>query len=228
MTDPTERQSIPALLRPAAAPFVLAAVAIACCYAAAGMSLGFFLGPVVAVTLILPVMMPRLSPLLAAIFVAGTMVDTIGIAWLLAVPGPQLTFPQWLACYVVLAAYAFALLAATRALTAPVAFILGLLWLAWPVWTSPFLTVELARWLTPAHPLMATNRVVLHMGAWLEQPLMYRHTTLNQDVPYTLPRSIWPCVFVHVVIGLLLLTPAWLKARSSRRRAAGAGPAVPA
>ena len=208
--------SVGDVFRLSAWPFALAATAAAACYAAAGMTLGFFIGPVAAVTLILPVMAAGRRPLFDAIIIAGAMVDGVGIAWLLAVPGPDLTFVQWLACYMVLIAYAFALLAMTRATAAWVAFVLGVAWLAWPVWTAPFLTVELARWLTPAHPLMAINHVlVADFGVWLEQPLMYRHATLGQDVPYALPRSIWPCLIVHAVIALLLLSPAWWTARSS-------------
>ncbi|MEA2710242.1 MAG: hypothetical protein QOF78_2843, partial [Phycisphaerales bacterium] len=165
--------------------------------------------------------------LLGAINVAGAMVDALGVACLFAVFGPQITFVQWLECYLVLAAYAFALTALSRATAAWVAVLVGIAWLTWPIWTAPFLDIGVARWLTPAHPLMAINSIVLNHGVWLEQPLMYRFTTLNQDVPYALPRSIWPCAIVHVFIGLMLLAPGALRARSRRRAAAAEPTAAP-
>ena len=210
--------AIPDLLRLSAWPLAIAAAAVSLCYAAAGETLGFYLGPVMAVTVILPAMIEREQPWLAALVVAGAMVDAVGVAWLLAVFGPNLTFVQWLQCYLLLAAYAFALTALTRATAAWVTTLLAAAWLAWPLWTAPFLDITLARRLTPAHPLMAMNSVVLNYGVWMEQPLMYRQATLGQDVPYALPRSIWPCVIVHIFIGLLLSAPAWLRARSRRRR----------
>src|SRR5688500_1007520 len=208
------------VIRISAWPFVIAAAAVALCYAAAGNTLGFYLGPVMALALILPVMVaapPRVSH---ALIVAAALVDAVGLAWLLAVFGPILTFAQWLACYIVLAAYAFALTALTRVTAAWAATIVGVAWLTWPLWAAPFLGITLARWLTPAHPLMAVNRVVLaEHGAWLQQPLMYHHATLGQDVPYALPRSVWPCVVVHAVIGLLLLAPPWWRERARERLA---------
>lgn len=223
MTHPL---SVRDLLRLSAWPFILAAAATSLCYAAAGGTLGFYLGPVMAVTLILPVMVAGHARLIGATIAAGAMLDAVGLAWLLAAFGPNLTFLQWLQCYLLLAAYAFALMALTRATAAWVAVVLGVAWLTWPLWTAPFLDITLARWLTPAHPLMAINRVVLDHGVWMEQPLMYRHATLGQDVPYALPRSIWPCVLVHTLIGLLLLAPAGWRARAGRRAAAAEGAAA--
>lgn len=214
------------LLRVSAAPFSLAAAAAGLCYAAAGETLGFYLGPIMAVTFILPVIIGAHARHFDALVAAGAIVDAVGVAWLLAVFGPNLTLAQWLQCYLLLAAYAFALTALTRAAAAWVAVIVGVAWLTWPLWTAPFLDITIARWLTPAHPLMAINRVVLDLGVWMEQPLMYGHATLGQDVPYTLPRSIWPCVAVHVVIGLLLLAPGWWRARVRRREAAAADAAA--
>ena len=211
------------MLRIAAAPFVIAALATLLCYAAAGNSLGFYLGPVFAIALILPPLVAAQQRLLDALVAAGAIIDAVGIAWLFAVSGPHLSFLQWLQCYLVLAAFALALMALTRITAAWVAVIVGVAWLTWPVWAAPFLDITLARWLTPAHPLMAINRVVLHMGAWAEQPLMYEHATLNQDVPYALPRSIWPCVIVHAAIALSLLAPGWWRARE---RATSSGAAA--
>ena len=220
------------LLLRAAWPIAVAGAATALCYAAAGETLGFYLGPVMMITLVLPSMIVVQSRLRDAAIIAGAMMDAVGLAWLIAVFGPNLTFLQWLACYVVLAAYAFALTALTRVTAAWIAVLVGVAWLAWPLWTAPFLDITLARWLTPGHPLMTINGVLLAThGAWLEQPLMYQYATLGQDVPYALPRSIWPCVIVHTLIGLLLLAPQWWRARERARgqtsAAAAEEPAAP-
>jgi hypothetical protein len=221
----TDALSISELLRISAWPFALAAAAVSLCYAAAGETLGFYLGPVMAITLILPMMVGPQPRLMGAVIAAGAIVDAVGIAWLLAVFGPNLTFLQWLACYVILIAYALALMALTRATAAWLAVFVGLAWLTWPVWMSPFLNITLAAWLTPAHPLLTINSVVLNHGVWLQQPLMYRYSTLGDDVPYALPQSIWPCVIVHIAIAALLLAPGWWRARGqSPTPGAGAEP----
>ena len=215
--NPSPTLSIPDLLHLSAWPFALAAAATSLCYAAAGETLGFYLGPVMGVTLILPLMVASQTRLFGAIIVAGAMIDAVGIAWILAVFGTNLTVLEWLACYLMLAAYALALAALTRATAAWIAVVLGIAWLTWPLWTAPFLTIGLARWLTPAHPLMAINSVVIHHGDWAGQPLMYQFATLNQDVPYAMPRTIWPCVIVHALIALLLLAPGGWRARAREK-----------
>ena len=214
--------SIHDLLRVAGWPFAIAAAGVSLCCVAAGDTLGFYLGPVIAITLILPPMVAGQPRFRSAVVVAGAMIAAVGIAWLLAVFGPGLTFLPWLQCCLCLAAYAFALTALMRATAAWVAVVVGVAWLLWPVWTASFVDITLARWLTPAHPLMAINSVVINLGAWLEQPLMYEHATLNQDVPYALPTSIWPCVVVHAIIAALLLAPERRRARA-RARSSGAG-----
>jgi len=222
--------SIADVLRISAWPFVMATLATGLCYAAAGETLGFYLGPVMAVTLILPVMVAGSARLRDAMIVAGAMVAAVAIGWVLTAFGANLSFIQWLACCLILAAYAFALTALARATAAWFATLLGVVWLTWPVWTSPFLNITLARCLTPAHPMFTLNAVLFDRGAWLEQPLMYRYSALGQDVPYTLPQSIWPCVIGHALIGLILLGPGWWRARGqSRMREAAAEPtAAPA
>jgi hypothetical protein len=216
-------------VRVAAWPFAIAAAATGLCYAAAGETLGFYLGAVMAVTLLLPVMVAAEARLRDVMIVGGTMIAAVAIGWLLSALGPNLSFVQWLACSLLLAAYALALLGLTRSTAAWMATLLGVAWLTWPVWTSPFLNITLARLLTPAHPMLTINAVLFDHGAWLEQPLMYRYSALGQDVPYALPQSIWPCVIVHALIGLILLGPGWWRAREqSRMREAAAEPTAAA
>lgn len=221
--------------RIAALPFLLGAAGTSLCYLAAANTLGFYLGPVFIVTLILPPLVAAETRGIRATLVAGAVVDAVGLAWLIFVFGPTLTLAQWLACYACLAACAFASASTVWVLrrmigalaASSITVLLGVAWLTWPVWTSSFLTRGLAAWLTPAHPLMAINRVLLDHGVWTEQRLMYAHATLGQDVPYTLPASIWPCVLAHGLIAAPAPLWAWRRARWSRRAAAAGPPAAP-
>jgi hypothetical protein len=202
MTTTTVRD----LLRLTVTPTTLAVIAVASIHAAAGRTLGFLLGPFFAVAMILPPLVTRRVRPARALIIAAAVVGTFVIGWLVAFGGDG-TLKQWLLCSIVLAAFTLALVALTRASAAWVAFVIATLWLTWPVWTSSFVTIGLANWLTPAHPLLAVNGVVRQFGVWLEQPLMYRYSALGQDVPYALPRTIWPCVMVHALAGIILLLP---------------------
>jgi hypothetical protein len=200
---------LPAVLKTAAAPFALAVVAAVLCYVAAGMSLGFYLGPIALASLILPPLIAGERDRICALILAAAVIDGIGVVWFVAALGARTTLLQWLACYIVLAAYAWALCGLTRILrSAPIVTVLALAWLTWPVWLGPHVSAAAVAWLAPAHPLLAINHVLLDLGVWTQQRLMYRLTTLGQDVPYTLPRSIWPCVALHALIGLTALWPA--------------------
>jgi hypothetical protein len=147
------------------------------------------------------------------VIVAGAVVDAMGIAWLVAVLRGDVTVLQWLGCYLVLAAVVFGAAGATWALrrvvgaiaSAAIVVVIAAAWLTWPIWTSPWITAEAASWLAPAHPPLAMNRILLELGIWTQQPWMYRHTTLGQDVAFALPRTIWPCVLLHGVMALGLL-----------------------
>ena len=220
-TAPT---SLGALLRCAAYPLALGMVATILCYLAAGRSLGFFLGAVAMACLIVPPLVAGARDRLAAVIIAGSVVDAIGIVWLFAVIGHGVTLAQWLACYSVLAAFAFGVAGLTwvlrRAVAAiassAIAVVIAVGWLSWPIWTSPWVTAEVAAWLAPAHPLLAMNRVLLDLGVWTQQPWMYRHTTLGQDVAFALPRTIWPCIVMHAVMAMGLLVRAAEPTRAAR------------
>ncbi|MEO6435160.1 MAG: hypothetical protein ABIP55_05305 [Tepidisphaeraceae bacterium] len=215
MAQTLDRYSLASILKIAAAPFALAAVTAMVCYLAAGNGLGFYLGPIVAASFIIPPIVAAVQDRLSAVIAAGAVVDAIGIVWLFTVPSPDVTFTQWLACYAVLAAYVLALAGVVWVLrqligalaAAFITVLVALAWLGWPIWTSPWITARLAAWLSPAHPLMAINHIMLDMGVWTQGQWMYQHTVLGQDVPYALPESIWPCVILHGVMGLALAWP---------------------
>ena len=99
----------------AAGPFVLCAIATGLCFAAAGMSLGFYLGPIVLIGLMLPPLVAGERDHLAALIITAAAVDAVGLAWLIAAFGPQSTLFQWLACYLTLVAFAACLVPARRA-----------------------------------------------------------------------------------------------------------------
>ena len=205
------------LVNLAAAPFGLGVVAAAWCglAAAGGVSLGFYFGPIALLSLIVPPLLAGERDRLAGLIVAAAATDGVGIVWLFAIAG-RTTLPQWLACYLVLAAYAWALCGLVRVVrAAPIVTVAALAWLSWPVWLSPHVSASAVAWLAPAHPLLAINHVLVDLGVWTQQRLMYAHTTLGQDVPYKLPGSIWPCVGVHALVGLTALLPARSRAAST-------------
>ena len=93
-------------------------------------------------------------------------------------------------------------------LACAIVVVLAIAWLTWPVWLSHELPTSrgqwIIRWLAPINPLLAINGVLRErFDMWDRYRIAYQHlTTLNQDVIYTLPRSIWPSVVVDAAIGV--------------------------
>ena len=205
-------------------------------YAATGPTLGLFFGGLVTVALLAPpiVLCERSMPRQGLI--ASAVNDGVGIVWLVAAVASQTTLSQWLRCYLVLAAFTFALWACARALRAlrvpeipagALTITLAMLWLTWPIWLARALTSDMVDWLAPAHPALAINGVLAHLGVWSEHAIAYRHLmNLGQDVPYQLPTSILAAVFAHVIAGGILFALASLRAeaRGAREGEAPAGP----
>jgi hypothetical protein len=175
-----------------------------------------------------------------ALVAAASVAGGVSLAWLavtLLPRPPEQPYPEpgdWAACTAAVGAFAFALAGLALVLRGarvgpPVASfattLLGLAWLTWPVWLSPWLAgrAGLVGWLVPAHPLLAVNSVVRHLGIWDEQPLAYNLTTLNRDVPYPLPGGILRTVLVHGAIGVVLLSAAILPGRVRRGGVSGHG-----
>lgn len=212
----------------AMAAFLIGLLVAGSCYAAAGDSLGFYLGPVVLAGVVVPAMVAQQARAGGAFFAAGAFLDAVGLVWLIPVFhfGAPYVF-RWFLCYVTLGAFVLALFGGAWAfrrvvgssIGAAIVTILALAWLLWPVWLSPYLSgdtgASTAAWLSDPHPLLAINRIVIDLGAWTQQRLMYQHTALGQDVPLALPRTILPCVIVHAATGLALL---WAGSVHRRRR----------
>ena len=204
-------------------PLLLALVFTAACYLAAGPSLGLFIGGVFVATLLAaPLVMWRDSAFDRAM-IAMSVVDGVAIVWLVAVFTSAATFAQWLAAYVLLAAYVTALVGIAIALgrarfgdvaSSAITVGISLAWLTWPVWLSPWLTTSMAGWLVPAHPLLALNGLLMHLGVWGEGRLAYRLTNLGQDVPYHLPPTVLPAIALHALFGGGLLLLSWRRGRA--------------
>ena len=151
---------------------------------------------------------------------ASAVVDGVAIAWLFAVSDPAISVLDFIRAYLLLATWGAALWGlADRLRRARVATVfasalvvtLALLWLAWPVWLSPWLAGRetLVAWLVAPHPLFAMDGALRHLGpAWTERHLMYTWlTVLNQDVFYSLPGGVARATLFHAAVAIACLLP---------------------
>ena len=193
--------------------------------AATGPTLGLFFGGLVIVALLVPPMVLCERSMARQGLVASAVNDAVALVWLVATLRSVTTLSQWLRCYLILAAFTFALWGCARALRAlridaipssALTITLAMLWLTWPIWLSRALGANMIGWLVPAHPPLAINGVLAHLGVWSEHAIAYRHLmNLGQDVPYQLPSSILAGVFAHVIAGGILFAIASLRAESA-------------
>jgi hypothetical protein len=205
------------LIRCIPIPFLAGVIAGAACLGAARGSLGLYLGALAMLTILLPPLAAAQIDRLGASLAAAAVIDGIALVWLAAVFAGVATISQWLQAYVVLAAYGLFLLGLTCLLVRfahPLAAgaavcIVGILWLTWPLWLSPWLAgaagAHAAARLTLLHPPMAINTIFRDLGVWVQQPFMYAHSSLAQDIPFELPRHIVPGAAVHAILGFILL-----------------------
>jgi hypothetical protein len=212
--------SVRSALLTALAPLLLSLAAGVACYLVLGATTGGFFGAVIVVALIAPPLVLAHGDGMRQAIVWSSVVDGVAVALLAAVADPYVTLLDWVRAYLLLAAFALALWGVARLLvrarvTPPLAsavtVVLALAWLAWPVWLSPWLAGRevLVSWLVPAHPLLALDGALRHLGPpWTEHHYMYtRLSVLNQDVPYSLPRGVGGAVAVHAALGLACLLP---------------------
>ena len=205
--------------------FLLAVVAMVVCHRTVGPTLGFFFGGVMLAAIVVPLLVVGEDGQARPWGAAAGAVAGVAAVWLWVTLRPHLPgqpYPDlgdWFRCTLVLAAFAFCLAAGslllraarvTPALAGFLVLLLGMAWLTWPVWLSPWLSGRgrLVAWLVPAHPLLAVNGVVRHISApWDEHPLAYNLTVLNRDVSYPLPEGVFATVALHVMVGTLALLP---------------------
>lgn len=211
-------------------PLLLSILFTGAVYLVTGPALGLFIGGVFVATLLAPPLVLWRSEPLDRVMIAMSVVDGVAIVWLIALFTTETTFGQWLAAYMLLAAYVTALEGIVLALrrvrfsdvaSSAVTVTLALAWLTWPVWLSPWVTDTTVGWLVRAHPPLALNGLMIHLGVWGEGRLAYQLTTLGQDVPYHLPSRPYFAIALHLLLGGALLLLA------HRRRRAGAPIDVP-
>ncbi len=226
-------------LKPAAAG-AIGLIAGALTYAAAGPSLGLYLGGLAWAALLIPYLalgetrhspapgMPgegwegglgshlrrglRLFPLLP--FTLG-----LALIWLWS---DTASIFNLIRCWLVLLAFSVAVggvalglcaLVRSRVLAAALSVWIAALWLTWPIWLAHALQRPAGQtWtdrLIPLHPPLVLNGILAHLGVWAEHPLAYHLTNLGQDVFYTLPQSILPCLLLHLALGGAGMGIAW-------------------
>src|SRR5687768_12572632 len=204
-------------------PFLLLTLLTTCCYLAAGPTLGLYLGGVALAMTLTPQFVAAHRPPIERVLAIASLIDGVGIVWLIAMFRSDVAFGQWLTAYIVLAACAIVAAGLTLALARWIGALfasalttaIALAWLTWPIWLSAWIeqpaVVRAMNWLVPLHPLLALNGLLAHLGVWGESPLMYQLTSLGQDVPYSLPNSIAMCAGAHVLLGgaLLFLSATW-------------------
>jgi hypothetical protein len=215
--------------------FLLAFALSSICFATCGASLALFLAGFFILTPLLPPVVLTQQTLKSRLLMAGCVVDGIGVVWLFAITSPQISFVQWLLCYLALIAYATLLSGMTLALLklrlAPLAasattVVCSLIWLTWPVWISPYLqgtrSNPIVDRIISIHPLFAVNGVLANLGEWSHWPIAYTQLTrLGQDISYTFPATVWPAALVHLIPGAALWWVAmWGRARAKARPSA--------
>jgi hypothetical protein len=195
---------------------IVSVAATSWCWWLAGAGLALFLGAVLLAAFYVPSTALAEQRLVRWLTAWAVVVGICGV-WLASLPYVDVTLSEWFRCDMICIAFVFALVGIASSLArlrmaAPIAatttLTLAIAWLTWPVWLSPLLTQRAVNWLVPAHPLLAINGVLQHLGSWDRAPIAYRQLTiLNQDIPYHLPRSIFPAVAVHTAIAIMGLLP---------------------
>lgn len=198
---PSIRSFVPELAVSTVAAIVL--------WIAAGNSLGLWLGGFGLVALLAPPFVLRRRGWGERAIAVGCAADPVVAVWLISAVSGDATVAAWLWCSILLytvagAAGVLALLVQAVRIPAIIssaaAIVLVFAWLAYPVWGGHSIDRARAAVLSRYHPLLAANGQLAPLGIWLEQSLVYRHTVLGQDVPYSLPRTVWPSATLHLLI----------------------------
>jgi hypothetical protein len=215
--EPRQLPSFRSFLTIALPPFVLSLVVTIACYIAAGSGLGLYLGGLSLGIALAPPLVLAYRKRIEQLIAIASIVDGVGFVWLVAMFRSDVTFAQWLAAYVLLAACVVATMGVAVALermvgtvsAAAVTITAMLAWLAWPIWLSAWIdsptVVRAIDWLVPIHPLLAMNGLFQNLGIWGEWPIMYQLTSLGQDLPYTFPPSVAFSAAFHFLLGGALI-----------------------
>jgi hypothetical protein len=217
--------------------FLLCLLLVSNCAWAAGRTLGLFLGPPALFGILLPQTVSVLGRASQRWMVWLLACLAPAIIWFFALPGmPGTNARQVAFSLIILSSFNLLLIALTDALlwsgirpTAAAALVtlISLAWLSWPIWLSGHLAgragASIANDLVWAHPLFAMNATLHPFDSWDHYPFMYSTlTTLNQDVPYRIPQSIWPAVLIHAIPAVVILSLHPLLAREIKLNRQGA------
>jgi hypothetical protein len=219
------------------APLILGAAGAGVCYAAGGTSLGLFLGGLFWAAVLSGPLVAGEDSWLGKVLAGLGLACGIAAVWLYGATKIDLPLGALLASCAALAAMVFALgglAALLRRLrrggvgAGAIVTVLALAWLLWPIWLSAALYgprgERVAAVVVPAHPVFAVNAVLRErLGYWVEQATAYHYTSLSDDVSYSLPDGVGPCVVLHAGIGVACAVACLLL----RRRAPGSKQASP-
>ena len=191
-------------------------------------TLGLFLGGIAVATVVTPGVVLAEESWFGRVVAWAGVVDAIMFVWLAPVIAGVVSFWDWGEAVCVAVAYTVALVGVASGLrgirlpsvlAAGVTVVVGVAWLAWPVWMAPWLTGEnreaTVGWLVWGHPVFALNGAMLEAFGqpWAQMTVAYRLTNLGDDIAYEMPRGVWACVGVHGVIAGLVIVPQVLLSR---------------
>ena len=186
-------------------------------------SLGTLCGGLAMATVMLPGLVAAQPRWLDRILAIVCFTIPLTATWLQLVNRDILHGGEWLLAALVLLTYGLAIGGLTcllRMLRMPAtaaaagAVLAGVLWLSWPIWMAPWLSgpsgeKTVAR-LVAVHPAFALNGRLIRAFPvpWAQYRLAYDLTNIGDDIPYEMPRAIWPCVRLHLALGLCVF-PWW-------------------
>lgn len=209
-------------------PLLFGVGTAAICYRFAGSSLGLFFGPVLILSFAAPALVLA-EDAIGSRLIAGAAL-AVG-AWIVWIVMGRVRFVDAYRCAAVLLAYVLALggvatllehVRLSKVFASAITMLLGAAWLTWPVWLSPWFTTpgidQCVPWLVVTHPLLTINGVLFPLFSfWDRYTLAYQQlTTLNQDVLYSLPRTIAWSLAVHA--GVCIACLGWVGWRRAQRR----------
>ncbi len=210
-----------------AASVVLSSLSMLICAHYTGATLGLFIGGLVLASIIAPSLtscfekdVDRLRSLL--VIVAG-----IASSWLLACIS-TLSASSLIAAAFILLTYSFALIGLSGALSRLVGdrviasasiTLLSLASMAFPFWCSAtsFSSDAIQRMIA-INPVFQIDGQSPQLDVWTQRPVLYSITSLGQDVPYALPKSIWMETGGWMIVGIVTGSLSRIKKRSAPAR----------
>lgn len=189
---------------------VLTALCVVALYLVAGASLGLWLGSVAIAGAVVPAMALRFDDRRRQAVSTAGVVLVIATCW--ACGSAEVGARSLANCCAVLVGFSGTVWGVSRVLrwmgigavpAIGVVTVLGFGWLTGVIWLVPLLGGRGVGLLSELHPLLVMNSQLTPLGIWLEHPVIYRLTTLGQDVPYALPGSCWPAVVLHGGVGVI-------------------------